>query len=152
MRETLIGITTITLLFGIVWLSQNKANANKNIAYKKQETSINKSYNTDTNKVKENKIKMDYSEELNTDTANPCELCNTGKNMNDNFTFSEAFKLCRECLGNEGVFVWNGNSYSTKIKETKPNIDVDINQNNLVVKEGIISPPPEDNKDIVSSN
>ena len=33
MRDTLIGITTMTLLFGIVWLSQNKASTNKSIAY-----------------------------------------------------------------------------------------------------------------------
>jgi hypothetical protein len=89
-----------------------------------------------------------YTENLNMEISDPCESCNTESTINDNFTFSEAFKLCRECLGNEGTFSWKGYSYSTKVKKTT----VKIEDNNLVVKEDIKSSPPEDSKEIVSSN
>ena len=77
-----------------------------------------------------------------------CTLCNEESDMNDNFTFGEAFKLCRTCLGNEGIFNWKDTLYSTKVKETK----VQIEENNLVVKEDTESPPPEESKETVSSN
>ena len=44
--------------------------------------------------------------------------------MYDNFTFSEAFKLCRQCQGNDGVFYWKDNLYLTKIKQ-KETTDVE---------------------------
>tara|TARA_Y100001970_G_C13750480_1_gene610764 strand:+ start:18 stop:458 length:441 start_codon:yes stop_codon:yes gene_type:complete len=146
MRDTLIGITTMTLLFGIVWLSQNKVNANKSIASKYEKPIAKENYENIQNGVDINE--ENYSEKLNTDTINSCGSCNSESGINDNFTFSEAFKLCRECLGDEGVFVWKGNSYLTKVKESK----VQMEDKNLVVKEDIISPPPEDSKETVSSN
>ena len=49
----------------------------------------------------------------------------------------------------EGIFNWKGSLYSTRIKET----EVQIEENNLVVKEGTESiPPPEESKETVSSN
>ena len=146
MRDTLIGITTITLLFGIVWLSQSKVNTNKSIASKPENTIIEESYENIKNELDTNE--EDYSEKLNTDTNNFCEPCNLESDINDDFTFSEVFKLCRECLGDEGVFAWKGNLYSTKMQTNKAPA-----KEKLVVKEeAISSPPPEDSKDIVSSN
>tara|TARA_B100001123_G_scaffold242473_1_gene271077 strand:+ start:60 stop:500 length:441 start_codon:yes stop_codon:yes gene_type:complete len=146
MRDTLIGITTMTLLFGIVWLSQNKASTNKSITSKYTKPAVEQNYSAGADKI----IKEDqYANELNSETTNQCNLCEEKSIMSDDFTFSEAFKLCRECLGNEGIFVWNGNSYSTKVREA----EVEIEENNLVVKEEIVSPPPEeDNRETVSSN
>ncbi len=43
-------------------------------------------------------------------------------NMYDNFTFSEAFKLCRQCQGNDGIFYWKHNLYLTEIKQKETNI------------------------------
>ena len=43
-------------------------------------------------------------------------------NMYDNFTFSEAFKLCRQCEGNDGIFYWKDNLYLTKIKQKETNV------------------------------
>jgi len=146
MRDTLIGITTMTLLFGLVWLSQSKANTNKEISYNNSKSIIKEDYDStkDENSMTEEK----YTENLNMEISDPCESCNTESTINDNFTFNEAFKLCRECLGNEGTFAWKGDFYSTKVKKTT----VKIEDNNLVVKEDIKSPPPEDSKEIVSSN
>ena len=38
------------------------------------------------------------------------------------FTFSEAFKLCRQCQGNDGIFYWKDNLYLTEIKENNEKI------------------------------
>ena len=62
MRDTLIGITTITLLFGIVWLSQSKVNTNKSIASKPENTIIEESYENIKNELDTNE--EDYSEKL----------------------------------------------------------------------------------------
>ena len=147
MRDTLIGITTMTVLFGIVWLSQNKANTNKTVTYKPTKPPIEQNYNRATDQayiIEENSLIESQSEIID-----PCTLCNEESDMNDNFTFGEAFKFCRTCLGNEGIFTWKGSLYSTKIEET----EVQIEENNLVVKEGTEStPPPEESKETVSSN
>ena len=42
--------------------------------------------------------------------------------MYDDFTFSEAFKLCRQCQGNDGIFYWKDNLYLTEIKENNEKI------------------------------
>ena len=46
MRDTWIGITTMTLLFGLVWLSQNKANTNKEISYNNSKPNVERMYAT----------------------------------------------------------------------------------------------------------
>ena len=143
MKDTLIGITTMTVLFGIVWLSQNRANTNKSLAYKTVKPPIEQNYTTtdETYMIEKNHNRNEMT--------NPCGNCNEASQMHDNLTFSEAFKLCRECLGNEGIFTWKENLYSTKVKET----EVQIKEENLVVKGDTESiPPPEENKETVSSN
>ena len=146
MRDTLIGITTMTLLFGLVWLSQNKANTNKEISYNNSKPNVKEVYNSAENQI--SITEEEYTQNLNIETPDPCESCNSELAVNDNFTFSEAFKLCRECLGDEGTFTWRGYSYSTKVKE----VITEVQDNNLVEKEDIESSPPEDSKEIVSSN
>ena len=147
MRDTLIGITTMTVLFGIVWLSQNKANTDKDVVYKASKQAVEQNYISPENEINMNEEK--YVEESNMEIIDPCTLCNEESDMNNDFTFGEAFKLWRTCVGNEGIFNWKGSLYSTRIKET----EVQIEENNLVVKEGTESiPPPEESKEIVSSN
>ena len=55
-------------------------------------------------------------------------------NMYDNFTFSEAFKLCRQCQGNDGIFYWKENLYLTEIKQK----EIDVVEKELTVPK---SPP-----------
>ena len=57
MRDTLIGITTMTVLFGIVWLSQNKANTDKDVAYKATKAPVEQNYNSPENENNMNKEK-----------------------------------------------------------------------------------------------
>ena len=69
------------------------------------------------------------------EAIDPCDVCGNVydideklsydeaySNMHDNFTFSEAFKLCRQCQGNDGVFYWKDNLYLTKIKQKETTI------------------------------
>ena len=143
MRDTIIGLTTITILFGMVWLSQQ--NAHKN----------NKMNNTSKIKPIENKyaesntldLKNENELEIITSTGviNPCDICSEESDMKDNFTFGEAFKLCRQCLGDDGVFQWKSELYLTGIKEKEKKDNVE--QGNT---ESILS--SKDNKETVISN
>ena len=76
--------------------------------------------------------------EIHEDTneaVDPCDICKNiyevdtkiryemqYTNMYDDFTFSEAFKLCRQCQGNDGIFYWKDNLYLTEIKESSEKI------------------------------
>ena len=142
MKDTLIGLTTITLLFGIVWLSQSRTNSNKDIASELVKPLAQEHHNHN------NSIEtyVDVENNIKEENNSQCDYCNERFETNDNLTFSEAFKLCRECLGDEGVFLWKGASFSTKIKENKTEL-------NLVEKEDIDSTtPPKENKETIASN
>ena len=138
MRDTLIGITTMAVLFGMVWLSQNRSsNGNSNIANKTKELPLEQKY--------ENTNETYAIEESN--TLDFCEHCKEKSSMSDDIEFNNAFKICRECLGNEGTFMWKGNLYSTRIKE------IENNEKKLIVEENIESiPPPEEKEEAVFSN
>ena len=138
MRDTLIGITTMAVLFGMVWLTQSRSNANTSIANKTKELPIEQKH--------ESINEMYAVEESN--TLDLCGHCNEKSSMSDDVQFSDVFKICRECLGNEGTFMWKGNLYSTKIKESEKN------EEELIVEENIesIPPPPEEKEETVFSN
>ena len=79
-------------------------------------------------------IPVKINKEIN-ETVDPCGICKNiyevdtkikndmqYTNMYDDFTFSEAFKLCRQCQGNDGIFYWKDNLYLTEIKENNEKI------------------------------
>ncbi len=127
MKESLVGLTTVAILFGLVWLSQGDIYSSKSNIYKNPQNEKNKNIEDNYTKLMtgEKTKDVDVSEEA----IDPCDVCgnvydiddklNYNKaysNMYDNFTFTEAFKLCRQCQGNDGVFYWKDNLYLTKIK------------------------------------
>ena len=118
MKESLLGLTTMAILFGLVWLSQgeiykSQKNLTENIT-QEEDKSVAQIDNNE-NMVAENiEFEDTYEDEEPVDT---CEICKNVNevdsniryddqytNMYDNFTFSEAFKLCRQCQGNDGIF------------------------------------------------
>ena len=130
MKESLVGLSTIAILFGLVWLSQGDIYTTKSDIYK----------NNQNEKIEDNYAKTLTEEkakdiELSEKAIDPCDVCGNVydiddklnydeayTNMYDNFTFSEAFKLCRQCQGNDGVFYWKDNLYLTKIKQSETNV------------------------------
>ena len=48
---------------------------------------------------------------------NELPSCPLESKVTDNFTFGEAFKYYRQCLGTESDFHWNGKTYSTLLLE-----------------------------------
>tara|TARA_B100001123_G_C15036067_1_gene917428 strand:+ start:420 stop:833 length:414 start_codon:yes stop_codon:yes gene_type:complete len=137
MRDTLIGITTMVVLFGMVWLSQSRSNLAEISQNKVKKSPIEDKYGYENSMYVSQKDKGD----------NPCDYCNEESIISDDITFSDAFKICRVCLGDEGTFAWRGNLYSTKIKENTNNLSEHI------VEESIESiPPPEDKEESVFSN
>ena len=127
MKESLVGLTTIAILFGLVWLSQGDIYTTKTKTERytnHQNENVKDNYEKSTSEEKTQNI---YASE---EAIDPCDVCGNVydideklsydkaySNMHDNFTFSEAFKLCRQCQGNDGVFYWKDNLYLTKIKQ-----------------------------------
>ena len=136
MKESLLGLTTMTILFGLVWLSQGEIYTSKNNLKENVVTEENKLLNdlpSIANTIEDNT----NFENINTeeDPVDTCEICKNINevspnvqyelqytNMYDNFTFSDAFKLCRQCEGNDGIFYWKDNLYLTEIKQKETDI------------------------------
>ena len=128
MKDSLIGITTLSILIGLVWVSQQKTDSyllSSNI-----ETELSES--TD---YKENVLES----ENETSPLKSCDLCNIESEINDELAFNEVFQFCRTCLGDGEDFLWKGKLYSTKLKE----------KINLVEKEDteLESPPSNETVD-----
>ena len=134
MKDMLIGFTTLIVLFGIVSLSQKTADD----VEIQSNTDITRTTDSDYSNITNNVIEIENIDD--TKNINPCDLCNDHSEINANLQFSEAFKVCRECLGDEGLFSWRGQLFTTKIKNEKSEV-------NLVEKEDTESAPPLNNKD-----
>lgn len=136
MKESLLGLTTMAILFGLVWLSQGEIYTSKDSIKEEnlanQEESLTNNSDDITADNKSTEFEDVYEKE---DPVDTCEICKNVNevnpnmlyedqytNMYDNFTFSEAFKLCRQCQGNDGIFYWKNNLYLTEVK--KKEIDV----------------------------
>ena len=135
MKESILGLATIAILFGVVWLSQGEVYTSKYQSQTKLEMSekLDSAQNEDIDNSD-----LEISVELHEDTneaVDPCHICKNiyevdtkirydmqYTNMYDDFTFSEAFKLCRQCQGNDGIFYWKDNLYLTEIKESNEKI------------------------------
>ena len=135
MKESILGLATIAILFGVVWLSQGEVYTSKyqsrndfEISEKLDSDQIEDIDKTDL------EISVDFNEKTN-EAVDPCDICKNIYevdtkirydmqyiNMYDDFTFSEAFKLCRQCQGNDGIFYWKDNLYLTEIKESNVKI------------------------------
>ena len=136
MKESILGLTTMAILFGLVWLSQGEIYTSKDSfkedTHTNQEEISSDSADNLTSADRTTDFKDVYEEEEPVDTCEICKNINEVNpnilyedqytNMYDNFTFSEAFKLCRQCQGNDGIFYWKNNLYLTEIK--KKEIDV----------------------------
>ena len=72
--------------------------------------------NTDNNNNKDIEVEDTYTENEEIKAIAPCELCNEQTDVSDNFTFGEAFSFCRQCIGDDGVFLWESKLYTTNIK------------------------------------
>ena len=154
MRDTLIGLTTMVILFSMVWLAQSNASASKNIVETDEQKYDIKNEEL-SNDVAESEIpETDYQEQE--EPIAPCELCSEGTDISDNFTFGEAFSFCRQCLGDEGVFLWHNKLYTTDIKTVIEKIELSDKNNieeNLVEKETTESnTPPKSNTESVVSD
>ena len=130
MKESILGLATIAILFGVVWLSQNEVYTSKYQSQTdfKMSEKLGSNQNEDIDKSNSD-ISVQINEDIN-EAVDPCDICKNiyevdskirydmqYTNMYDDFTFSEAFKLCRQCQGNDGIFYWKDNLYLTEIKE-----------------------------------
>ena len=136
MKESILGLATIAILFGVVWLSQGEVYTSK---YESQNEFQISEYTSSDQSENIHKSDLDISvqinEEVNDKPVDPCKICKNiyevdskirydmqYTNMYDDFTFSEAFKLCRQCQGNDGIFYWKDNLYLTETKDNNEKI------------------------------
>ena len=154
MRDTLIGLTTMVILFGMVWLAQSNVSPTKNITESDVESHSIPGGNENVNEMKID-VKNVYAKTEEIKAIAPCELCNDQTDVSDNFTFGEAFSFCRQCIGDEGVFLWQSKLYTTNIKtvvervelvETKELID-DLVENEITESN---TPPKNNDSSVIS--
>jgi hypothetical protein len=157
MKESILGLTTMAILFGLVWLSQGEIYTSKDSfkedTHTNQEEISSDSADNLTSADRTTDFKDVYEEEEPVDTCEICKNINEVNpnilyedqytNMYDNFTFSEAFKLCRQCQGNDGIFYWKNNLYLTEIKKK----EIDVVEKELSVSKT----PPNITHEAVSS-
>ena len=86
MKESLVGLTTIAILFGLVWLSQGdiytaKNNIEKYENYKEKEVENEAVEVVEESPISEEEVQDIYVEEKTTaEYIDPCGIC---KNIND---------------------------------------------------------------------
>ena len=136
MKDSLIGIATLTVILGIVWVSQQENTTEKLITNVKP-----LEVESQDTTSKDNITDIDFSYSAITNVS--CDLCKNESGQSDGMSFSEAFKQCRICLGDDNEFLWRGKLYSTKTKEEKEEI-------NLVEKEAAGFKPPPNNETVDS--
>ena len=144
MKDSLIGIVTLSVILGVVWISQKDVETTDLTSNVEPVQQVS----TFTKEIKDDIVEMKTDLEAEIDAADKetslsaCDLCNTDMGYNDDLDFKEAFKQCRLCLGSNDEFMWKGKLYSTKIKEEYKTI-------NLVEKEDadLISPPNNETVD-----
>ena len=116
MKETLLGLTTLTVLFGLAWFSASDSVSKIEIAESEE-----------IQKHEEVNLQIENQSDL---TKDPCDYT---QEIVDQMTFNEAFRQCRECIGSEGTFTWQGELYTTNREDD--NINIVEENNNLVEKE-----------------
>ena len=72
---------------------------------------------------------VEKSNEIIIDSDN----CSLSKSETDSFSFSEAFKYYRGCLGKDEVFSWNSNSYKTLLS-SEMIVDSNDDTKNMIVE------------------
>ena len=114
MKDTLLGFTTLCVLLSLVWIAHDRVTTSSSVLA-----------SNDTNTQKERANNKAISQDAN-DIKSPLTIdtfsCDYTQEFVDDMEFSEAFKLCRNCLGNDQIFTWNDNLFTTKVKEKEVNL------------------------------
>ena len=112
MRDKIIAVITLTSIFSLfIYYKVNNVN---NITVTQIDEEINEKeiiINLVSDIDSESKD-SNYHGDLN--LLN--EDCSLSLKQTDNYSFSEAFKYYRKCLGEDEVFSWNLNSYKTLLR------------------------------------
>jgi hypothetical protein len=109
MREKIIATITLTSIFTL-FLYYKVSSNDTNIVV--SEVSIN----SESDIVKSDIIDYDVVNDIskkNNEIIVIDDNCSLNKLETDSFSFSEAFKYYRGCLGKDEVFSWNSKSYKT---------------------------------------
>ena len=104
MKESLLGFTTLTVLFGLAWFAANDS-----------VNTIESVHSEDVQVEKTTPI-------VNHQSKSPENPCDYTQEIIDDMTFSEVFRLCRDCMGSGETFAWKGELYTTNKKDDNINL------------------------------
>tara|TARA_B100001142_G_C14157064_1_gene586939 strand:+ start:422 stop:874 length:453 start_codon:yes stop_codon:yes gene_type:complete len=129
MREKIIATITLTSIFTLfLYYKVNSNDSNivvSEVSILSESDIVNSDiidYNSDVDIVEE-------SNEIIIDS----DSCSLSKTETDSFSFSEAFKYYRGCLGKDEVFSWNSNSYKTLLA-SEMIVDSNDDTKNMIVE------------------
>jgi len=129
MREKIIATITLTSIFTLfLYYKVNSNDSNivvSEVSILSESDIVNSDiidYNSDVDIVEE-------SNEIIVDS----DGCSLSKSETDSFSFSEAFKYYRGCLGKDEVFSWNSNSYKTLLA-SEMIVDSNDDTKNMIVE------------------
>ena len=119
MKEKIILSMSILCILGIIWISKanQKNDADLTIMNQVQPSSIENFIPEHVDEI------IPGTNEIEKMTAKTKSLdsnaCSLSTNETDSFTFGNAFKHYRQCLGKGGNFDWKDNTYTTMVNEEK---------------------------------
>ena len=117
MKEKVIFTLSLASFIGIMWLSNTTHTTNAKTVISEERSAKPKESNTmnyiddvlpENTYVDDSTLKLDDSG-VGTCLLNPIET--------DVFTFGDAFKYYRQCLGSDSSFHWKGSIYTTLLSE-----------------------------------
>ena len=117
MKEKIIFALSLSCFIGVMWLSSTTTNTTKlnHLISEKSAPFINNYLPEYIDNEPSNTIHVnDSAHESNFPVMNACSFKPI---QTDVFTFGNAFKHYRECLGSNNSFQWRGNTYTTLLSE-----------------------------------
>ena len=121
MREKIIATITLTSIFTLFLYYKINSNDNDIVVSEIDVESNLIDYTVDSN------VSNQIIEEVVVEDG-----CSLTQPETDSYSFSDAFKYYRNCLGKDEVFSWNSNSYKTLL-DTETIIDSENEAENMIV-------------------
>ena len=129
MREKIIATITLTSIFTL--FLYYKVNSNDSNIFVSEVSVVSESDIVNSEIIDYNSG-IDILEESN-EIIIDSDNCSLSKSETDSFSFSEAFRYYRGCLGKDEVFSWNLNSYKTLLA-SEMIVDSNDDMKNMIVE------------------
>ena len=119
MKEKIVITLSIAGFLGIMFISSNNKieNINTNISEEALPSYIENSQEKYIDDISPEANLADNNSVIPASNHFDITSCSLQSIKTDDFTFGEAFKYYRQCLGTDNSFIWKGQTYSTLLIE-----------------------------------